>query len=160
MSWWNRSKKIWLSILGGLLFLFLAFVAIMRFMGPRIGNDFCTLAGCYGGLGIAVEGLPDGTIYDLDIQYIHGREQTLTCEMGKDDDDAPVSPFVNGCVRYGVAFTLDMDEKPPEEITVTVTANGKKISKVFRPTYKEHYPNGKECGPVCYSSTIVIDVSQ
>jgi hypothetical protein len=157
--WWNRIKKNWLLVLGSLILLFLVFVFVMMLTRPRIGNTFCTMAGCLGSFGIVVEGLPNGTVYDLDIQYLRGHEQNLTCEIGKSESQA--SPLVNGCVPDGALFTLDMDERPPEEVTVTVTIDGKKVSKVFYPTYDHQWrPNGEDCPPVCYSSTIVMDVSE
>ncbi len=152
MSWWNRTRKIWLSVLLGLLLLFGIFIGVMRFIGPRIGNTFCTLAGCLGSETIAVLGLPDGTRYHLSV---HG--ETLTCQIGKDEWEL----FGSSCVPYGVASTMDMDVAPPEKIAVTVAVHGKRVSYVLHPTVSgEHYPNGKECGPVCYSYYVVMDLSR
>jgi len=156
MSWWNRSKKIWLPILGGILFLIGISLFMLRFAGPKIGNTFCTMMGCLGGVGVVLEGIPDSTLYELEIQNLHGKKQTLTCTIGK--DEYPI--FGNSCVPTGAIFTLNEDEVPPNEIAVTVTINGKKTSKVFHPNYEKNRPNGKPCPPICYSATIVMVISQ
>jgi hypothetical protein len=155
MSWWNRIKKIWLPILVSILFLIGISLFVLGFAGPKTGNTFCTMVGCLGGIGVVLEGLPDSTLYELEIQNLHGRKQTLTCEIGKDEDQI----FGNSCVPTGAMFRLNEDEVPPKEITVTVTINGKKFSNVFHPSYEKNQPNGEPCPPVCYSSTIVMLVS-
>ena len=114
------------------------------------------MASCFGSIGVVVEGLPESTTYELNLQYLHGEEQTLTCEIGKDEFEI----LGNSCVPTGAVFTLNQDEVPPSEITVTVTINGEKVSKAFRPTYEKYQPNGEDCPPICYTSNIVMDVSK
>jgi hypothetical protein len=161
MSWWNRIKERWRLVLGGFLLLIGIFVVVMRLIGPMIGEEFCTLADCLGSLGIVVKGLSAGTNYDLAVKYVNGYEYTLSCEMGKGEQEYDF--LGNNCLAEGAIFTtwsLDRDEIPPKEITVTVTVDGKKVTKVFHPVYEKNYINGKDCEPVCYSSTITMDVSR
>ena len=104
MNWWSKNKKVWSATIGSLVLLVFVYMFVLMLMGPKIGNRFCTMAGCLGGLGITLEGLPDATVYNISVQSIHGHQQTLTCEIGRDYSQD--SPFMNGCVADGVAFTL------------------------------------------------------
>jgi len=155
MSWWSKYKKAWLILASSFALICLAIIAL-RLVGPRLGEDFCTLVGCLGGIQIIVEGLPDATVYELDIRNLHGMKQSITCKVGVDEFQI----LGDSCVPNGAAFTLNQDEVPPEEITVTITVEEKKFTKVFRPVYDKFRPNGEDCPPVCYSAIITMKLSQ
>jgi len=157
MSWWNKTKKIWLAILGvGLLLIGISWM-VFRPARPIGAAKMCTLLGCLSTIEVDVKGLPDSTSYEVEIQNLQDQNQTLTCVTGQ---EKPYFLEAHTCIAAGAIFVFDPDDVPPEEITVTVTADGKTVSQEFRPTYKKFQPNGEDCPPVCYSSTIVMDVSQ
>jgi hypothetical protein len=156
MSWWNRNKKGFLIVSGGLLALIVIAFAFLMISGPLVGDRMCTLVGCVGGLEIELLGLPDATPYEISIVFPSGETQTLTC--GTENDQSEV--FVKKCSPNGAFFSLTPDAEPPQEITVTVTIAGSQTSETFRPVYEKFQPNGENCSPTCYSATIFMNISQ
>ena len=160
MSWWNKLKKIRLVVIIGLVICASIMILVLWLRGPVVGNNFCTLAGCLGGLDIVVEGLSNGEVYDLKVT-LNNRDLKQTCVVGKDESQFPQG----GCTPTGATFTLNdfilsQDEVPPEKIAVTVTVDGKEYSEVFYPTYNKMQPNGKDCDPVCYGATLIMRISK
>jgi hypothetical protein len=156
MNWWSRNKKVLLIISGGLLALIAITFVFLMVSGPTIGGQMCTLVGCIGGLEIELLGLPNATPYEISIVFPFGETQTLTCGTENDQSEA----FVKSCSPSGAFFSLTPDVEPPEEITVTVEANGKKVTQVFNPQYEKFQPNGVGCEPICYNATIQMNISR
>ena len=49
----------------------------------------------------------------------------------------------------------------PTDVSIVITRDEVEIAnQSFQPEYEEFAPNGKECGPVCYSTSQTIDVSE
>jgi hypothetical protein len=151
MNWWSKYKKIILIVVAGVLVL--AIGAVVALMAR--GQIACTLVGCSGGLTIDVVGLPPSANYQISVSFPSSETRTLTC-----GSEAETNTFDQSCSQTGAYFRLATDVNPPQEITVTVEANGKSITQVFNPTYEKFQPNGKSCEPICYNATVQMDISE
>lgn len=152
--------------IAGILIVALTVIALMMVIGPLIGDKFCTLAGCVGGVNIKViEEIPDRYIVEVD--FPSGKRK-LTC-------NSAIPPTPTGgwggdvCVPDGAFFrqidvqgtgNLPTSDLPPEDLTVTVTVDGQQITRTFHPEYEIWHPNGEECEPMCYFATIEFDLSK
>ena len=143
-------------------------VFFMMSCGP-VGID-CTEMGCVDGLNIT---------FNSEIKT-HGNyvfvvtldDVTTTCEY--------TLPFIStdgeygNCDRDGISLTISgtaLDESQhsipymyipssPESVSIEITRDGTSIaSDSFSPEYEESAPNGKDCGPICYSAGKIIDIS-
>jgi hypothetical protein len=155
MNWWNRNKRRALpALIFFPLFLVGVLIALIIF-GPIIGDVFCTLAGCAGGISVELLDLPPSSSYQIAI-VLPTETRTLTCKMGTSDG---VSPFENGCTKSGAFFTL-RDGYEPEEITVKVVVNGNQVSQSFNLEYEKFQPNGEDCPPTCYYAKIKMSLAE
>jgi hypothetical protein len=151
MSWWNKYKKIALIAVAGVLVLAIGMVVALMARGPIA----CTLVGCSGGLTVEVAGLPASADYQISLSLPSGETHTLTC-----GSNAEANTFEQSCSQSGAYFRLATDVNPPQEITITVEANGEKVTQVFNPHYEKFQPNGVGCEPICYNATIQMNISR
>lgn len=154
MSWWNKNKKLGISILAGLLIFAAGIVFVPIVVGPFAG---CTFVGCRGGIDIELTGLPASSPYQIDFILPSGETQSITCDANT--RKGPDTLGGSGCKVNGAFFGLQQDSGP-KEITVTVIISGNEVSQVFRPKYEKFQPNGWNCPPICYSATIKMNLTQ
>jgi len=162
MSWWSKNKKPLAFLLFGFVSVGFFGILLLMFLGPIVGDVFCTLADCMGdGVHIDFIGqIPDS--YSVEVVFPSGKRK-ITCDNTSLDNDFR---FVGGdhCKQNGVFFEQidsesDPSDTPPEELVVTVIYDGKQVTKTFHPEYEIDYPNGEDCPPMCYYATIEFDVS-
>ena len=49
----------------------------------------------------------------------------------------------------------------PTDVSIVITRDEIEIvNQSFQPEYEEFAPNGKECGPICYSASLTIDLTE
>jgi len=152
MNWWNRSKKFWLRTLGGLLFSFTFLLILLRLLGPRVGEKFCTMADILMDEGVIVNlighNLPEK--YSIEVDFPSGKK-VLQC-------DSSLIEVGNNC-SDGAYFRQPESGYPPEKLTVTVVTNNKRITQTFIPEYQITLPNGEGCEPVYYTTEIDFSIS-
>jgi len=141
MSWWNRSRNIWL-MLGGFPALIFIVIVVLRLRGPNIGNKFCTLGDILMDEGVVVSlighNLPEKYIVEVDFP---SGKKVLEC----DDSDR---------CSDGAYFRQPESGYPSEKLTVTVSTKNKRITQTFTPEYQITLPNGEGCEPVYYTTEI------
>ncbi len=92
--------------------------------------EVCTLVGCEAGLAIDVRGDRGGDI-TVKLVAADGQLRTFECEAE-----------ANGCNAFFADYT-------PENVTVTVTKKEGNVVRSYGVTYRNTYPNGERCPPVC-----------
>jgi hypothetical protein len=130
------------------------------FFAPIIPGIFCTMTDCIGdGVHVDLIGqIP--TSYTVEVDFPSGKRK-ITCPTNSVTGNSFSGDF---CKSNG-AFFEQIDSQapsdlPPEELVVTVTFDGKQISRTFHPEYEVWHVNGKYCPPMCYFTTIEFDLSQ
>jgi hypothetical protein len=134
-----------------------------------VGID-CTEIGCSDGVNITFDS--EITTHGNYVFVVTLDGVPTTCEYSL--------PFVEidgaygSCDREGISLTLSgtaLDESQhsipymyipssPEAISIEITRDGSSIASTsFVPEYEESAPNGKECGPICYSAGTKIEIS-
>ena len=134
-------------------------------------EEDCTEIGCTDGFQINFE--PPITTPASYIFTVTLDGETITCEY--------VLPFVDdsgeygSCDRDGVLLTtsgtaLDPLQHSipeiyipsnPSEVLIEITKEEVLLVRErLVPEYEEFTPNGKECGPICYSADVVIAISE
>jgi len=164
MSWWNRYKKLLSIALVVIICVLPIGLASLMLIGPLLDeSEFCTLVGCYGnGVRVDIVGQKLDASYTIEVDFPSGKK-SITCfaDSATDGSDVLEGSF---CELTGAFFEqIDSNshsDTPPEELTVTVIFKGKKITKTFHPEYEVHYPNGENCDPMCYFTTIEFDLSE
>ncbi|MEW6029563.1 MAG: hypothetical protein ACOYZ8_09750 [Chloroflexota bacterium] len=162
MNWWNKNKRTFPFVFGGVLLLTGAAIVVLMLIGPLVTDQFCTLVGCLGdGVHIILVGeIPDS--YSVEVDFPSGK-RSVSCftlfPVRRDDFPG------DSCTEYGAFFeqidSQSHSDKPPEKLTVTVDFfNGQRITKTFHPDYQISYPNGEHCDPMCYYATIYFDISE
>jgi len=159
MSWWSKARKA-LLMLGGTIALVCVVLILLRLFGPRLTNSACTLADCFGnGIHVNIIGGSILEEYSVEVEFPDGK-RLVECNASSSQR------FTNmdGCEDDSVFFKQPASESPldslPEEITIIVITDGKRISKTFDPDYRVMYPNGENCAPKCYFVSIDFDLSQ
>ena len=156
IHWLNNKKATTLLIF--ILLIGVMFIIALTILDPILSRQMeCTLVGCFGGITVELSGLPPSSRYQIAIISPPGEARTLYC--GPNSAKTSQAPFWHGCTPEGAFFLLDADSNP-QEITVAVTVEGKRISKVFHPEYEISQPNGENCPPTCYSATIEMNITQ
>ena len=136
-----------------LLFFVVTFAALLM---PRTSG--CRSKSCKGEINVYLIGLPSASHFTVTISFPSDETRLVTC--GDEGSDKTAS-FDNRCLKAGASFGLDENMEMPREINVIVDVDGKRISKVFdNPSTMVNHPNGDDCLPVCYSTSLLIDVSQ
>jgi hypothetical protein len=144
IRWWNS-----------LLFLVVSFLLISCSQTLPEQGTMCTLIGCAGGVTIEFPQLPPGESYEVQLSLPSGETKTLRCGEGTNQ-----IPFEMVCTENEVFFALPNDAPPPEQISITVTADGETFSREFSPVFEKFQPNGEDCPPVCYNATVQFQLSQ
>jgi len=106
----------------------------------------CTVEGCGVTLTVTLSGaVPDD--YVLGAVTPDGEKMSVHCVNGSgqyaDDHFDRISYPV--CEQGRVTFV----RFSPDEVTITVSWDGEKVSQSFKPVYESEYPNGPECLPEC-----------
>lgn len=145
--WWNRIKKLWLFVLGGLLFVF---IVVLRLIGPMIGEEYCTLTDTIANEGVVVNlighDLPGK--YTVEVDFPTGKE-VVDCDSSQND-----------CSSNGAYFRQPESGYPPNELTVIVIIDNKQVTQTFTPEYEIILPNGEGCEPVYYRTEIDFPITQ
>jgi hypothetical protein len=160
MHWWNRIKKWALPFFISLLLLLVSSVVVLMLLGPVIGDVFCTIVDCLGdGIHIKLAGRELTGEYTVEVDFPSGK-RVITCDSGGDSLSPPkaTSPDTDYC-EPGGAFFEQLDnkshnDKPPEELVITVVHDGERFTQTFHPGYEIVYANGEGCDPMCYFTTI------
>lgn len=152
MNWSNR-KPI------SLLLLLSIFVIQSCQIPSHEVSRICTLVGCLSSIKIHFVGGPISGAYTISISLPTGN-RTLSCNNDKANVTPAVAPLASDeCLEDGGIFYFESD-LAPENVTITVSSSGGQVSRTLKPIYKTYQPNGEGCEPVCYSSSLDIDVSQ
>lgn len=133
------------------------------------GLTICTLAGCIGGIGISVEGLPPQLATGVYTLKARLNGQAMQCEVTvnaeqsspatcKTSTDAPwVELWLDGSDRY-----ISIHGSAPRHIDVSLLLDGRVLAqRVIEPgSYAVSAPNGKVCGPIClFAGPYTLDVA-
>lgn len=121
--------------------LLLLFVSALS-CGDGIGSllppgRVCTLIGCVDGLGVFVQGAPQGP-WRVEVSTDTGATRTFDCAPGI------------SCLG---AFHPDL---LPGRVTIVISANGRSQRYDTTLVTRVSYPNGPQCGPACRSQTITL----
>jgi hypothetical protein len=146
-AWWNRIKRSWLPILGGLTLVICVSLIALRLVGPKIGNKFCTLVDVLMDEGVVVhligQNLPRKYIVEVDFP---SGKKVLECDS------------TDNCSN-GAYLRQPESGYPPEKLTITVIINNRRITQTFAPEYQITLPNGEGCEPVYYTTEINFPVN-
>ena len=131
--------------------------------------EYCTEMGCIDGFQMTLE--PPITTHASYIFTVTLDGETITCEYAL--------PFVEeggeygSCDGEGVWLTisgtaLDASQHSipeiyipsnPSEVSIEITKDEEVlVRETVAPEYEEFAPNGKDCGPICYSAGITISI--
>ena len=134
-------------------------------------TDYCTEMGCIDGLQINFN--PDITTHGTYIFSVTMDGVTEVCEYSL--------PFVEENGEYGTCdgeniwltisgTALDASQhsipemyipSSPTDIMIVITRDETEIvNQSFQPEYEEFAPNGKECGPICYSAGLTVELTE
>ncbi len=94
------------------------------------GPKACTLVGCEAGVSIDIRGDRGGEI-TVKLQASNGQMRSFECD---------------GEARDCNAFFADWS---PDNATVTVTKRESNVVRSVAVAYRNTYPNGEDCPPVC-----------
>ncbi|MDB4888985.1 MAG: hypothetical protein JWL61_840 [Gemmatimonadetes bacterium] len=114
-------------------------IGVLALGGVACGAT-CTLIGCDSGLTIQFATVPTAPIH-IDATSADGGNRTYDCEKN------------TGC---GIPTILK--DYVPQNVTLTVTYQGRTTTTTVRPSYNESTPNGSGCGPACRSATIPLSL--
>lgn len=115
---------------------------------------FCTLVGCHGGLSVEIAGISSGDEYEVNLILPSGETIAQVCA------ESPENSFEKSCHEAGAFFALSQDAAPPETVKIVVILDGETYEQEFSPVYEKFQPNGEDCPPVCYNSTLVFQVTK
>lgn len=151
MVWVKRVTRWWNN-----LFFVLAAV-LLPACKPDLGvplGKICTLAGCVGGISIDITGISLTNGYKVNLIFPNGEMMAMVCDESSEDG------FEKSCHGSGAFFALPSDVEPPVTVTVEIIANGVTHRQEFVPAYEIFHPNGEDCPPVCYNSTLAFQVTK
>jgi hypothetical protein len=94
--------------------------------GPKV----CTLVACEPGLAIDIHGDRGGDI-TVRIAAADGQQRSFECDAEARDCNAFFADYM------------------PENVSVTVTKKEGNVIRSYGVTYRNTYPNGEDCPPVC-----------
>ncbi|MGV3523422.1 MAG: hypothetical protein ACO1RX_04320 [Candidatus Sericytochromatia bacterium] len=102
----------------------------------------CTLIGCQDGLSVRVDSAV-GTAFTLELKTPDGATRSLICPAGGE-----------GAICLNE--TVLISDYLPEQLSVTLTAGERSVSRDFTPVYIQNEPNGAGCGPSCKQGSVEI----
>ena len=151
--WWNNSRKSILKIFllcTGLVGLCL--LALM-FSGPLISKYvYCTQGAClYNTIGVELPGVTEATPYKVIFYFPNEETKSVSCIFGFENVE-------KGCNKDGAFVVMEPGAEAPEDFSITVVFNEKRISQDFHPAYWGSRPIGSSCLPACYRETVHLTI--
>ena len=116
----------------------------------------CTLEGCGTALSIILSG-PVPRDYVLEAVTPYDEKMSVHCIDGSGQyaDNHFQRNSYPLCTQEGVEFI----RFSPDEVTITISWNGKTASQSFEPVYEIHYPNGPNCEPACRVGQVTFTIA-
>ena len=108
----------------------------------RIFGTSCTLLPCGPSLTVLVLGSQQAA-YTVELSTPDGETRSAAC----------IASSAESCEArfFGIH---------PEQVAVRVTWDANELRAQFSPSYERSYPNGKDCGPYCLSTTIEAQIDE
>ena len=152
MGWVKRVTRWWSSL--SFLLMFGLVAACGTNLPGEPAGQVCTLMGCHGGLSIEITGISLTSGYEVNLILPSGEKITQVC------GESTVNSFEKSCHESGAFFALPSDEAPPETVKIEIIVDGEKYGQEFSPVYEKFQPNGEDCPPICYNSTLAFQVTK
>ncbi|MGB8648726.1 MAG: hypothetical protein WCF84_26045 [Anaerolineae bacterium] len=112
-----------------------------------IATKTCTLEGCSNTLSVKLTGkVPDDFV--LEATSSDGQTRRVQCINGA--NESAQDRKTAACQAARVLFW----NWHPTEVILTLSWAGNGASQTFQPTYRSSNPNGPDCEPTCYTSTV------
>lgn len=150
--WWNKNKSFLKVFLFGAGSVGLCLLALM-FSGPLISKYvFCTQGAClYNTIGVELLGVPEATPYNVIFYFPKEETKSVSCIFGFENVE-------KGCNKDGAFVVMAPGDEAPEDFSITVVFNEKRISQDFHPVYWGSRPIGSSCLPTCYRETVRLTI--
>jgi hypothetical protein len=139
-----KKSRFLLAIQTGIILMGLCGLFACNSNNTSTGQS-CTLIGCSSGLNLNLTGKVPNT-FELELIPSIGEKRLVQCPAGG-----------SGTICLGEKAIL-IQNFTPEEVAITVSYDGKKVTQNFVPSYSDSRPNGPNCEPACKQAQLTINI--